>query len=168
MPSVGKPGRLSQSLGKAFFLCMGRTRFRARYSPTVPELQGGEGWQESLMAATRDIPGWLEQKGIKCCWINNCIRIWQTASLQLWEGNRDWTVLCLHLTNFFIQLQAEINISQICADLQMFKNSGGLLHSCLFLMTCFLTSVPQSPFIQIKRKKLPRTVVFPETEILQT
>lgn len=79
--------RLAESVSrKGFFLCLGRTRFRANYSCTVPELQGGEGCQESLMQPPETLQD--DWKGIKCCWINNCIRFWQTASLQLWEGNK--------------------------------------------------------------------------------
>lgn len=63
LPSVGKPGWLSQSSGKGFFLCLGRTRVRASYSSTIPELQGGEGWRESLMQPPETFQDDWKRKG---------------------------------------------------------------------------------------------------------
>lgn len=49
----------------------------------------------------------------------------------------------------------------ISVDLLMFKDSAGLLHGCLFLMTCFLISLPQNPLMQIKsQKKIAKNCCF--------
>lgn len=147
---------------------MGGTRFRARYSSTIPELQGSEGWQESLMQPPETIQDDWNRKGSNAAGsiASGFGRLLPYSSEK--EINRQNCLV--YAPHSFLHAAPNRNkhLSQICADLQMFKNSRGLLHSCFFLMTCFLTSIPQSPFVQIKRKKLPRTVVFPETEILQT
>lgn len=123
--------RLAESVSrKGFFLCLGRTRFRANYSCTVPELQGGEGCQESLMQPPETLQDDWNRKGSNAAGsiiASGFGRLLPYSSER--EINRDRIVLCMHLTHLFIQVQAEINISQTCVDLQMLKNSTGLLHS---------------------------------------
>lgn len=102
---------LPDSVSRKGFFVYGKDPIGASYSSTAPELQGGEGRQESLMQPPETFQDDWNRKGSNAAGsiiASGFGRLLPYSSEK--ERNRDGTILCMHLSHFFIQLQAETNI----------------------------------------------------------
>lgn len=151
--------RLAESVSrKGFFWYMGRTRVRASYSSTIPELQGGEGWRGSPMQPPETFQDDWNRKGSNVAGsiiASGFGRLLPYSSEK--EINRDGTVLCMHPARFFIQLQAEINISlKSVHTYKCLKIQQGFCIVMFVFNDLLFNFCPSKPFDTDKEKKKRR------------